>query len=234
MNTLTPLQERRLAELKQVVAARAVRRAPALARRTRGRFLRPAIALVTAAAGIAIGLVATGGGGTPAFAVTKGADGIVTITISEYADTSELTAELKHLDLPAAVVYVPANESCYQAHAYVVKHHAKGLYTVAYEPGLPTTKLTFNTRLLRPGQSIIFGIGNAAESGFLVEDASVFVVTGRLTACQYYSEPGIVIPASSPIVGRPTSTSPVWIGRGVDNIGLGNIRFPNYWPPSGK
>jgi hypothetical protein len=52
------------------------------------------------------------GGGIPAFAVTEASNGTVTITITDYRDTAQLTNELKRLDLPAAVVYVPVSEYC--------------------------------------------------------------------------------------------------------------------------
>jgi len=59
---LTPLDERRLAELKQFVAARAVAGVLQPARRPARRMLRPAIGVGAAAGAAAIALAVTSGG----------------------------------------------------------------------------------------------------------------------------------------------------------------------------
>ena len=219
MNTLTPLQERRLAELKQVVAARATGYAPT--RRTGRRILRPALALATTTAGVAgvagavIGLVAATGGGTPAFAVTKSASGVVTIKITDYRDTSQLTAELQGLGIPAAVVYIPAGEYCYQPNANLVFNPPEGLSTVpASIPG--GLEITFDTRLFQPGQSLIFGLGDAVTNGVHADGVAAFVVTGQLTACQFRPQPPNALP---PALRHLKSKVVVIMGA--------QIKFPN-------
>jgi hypothetical protein len=235
--SLTPLEERRLTELKHVVAVRALdvpaSGRPASGRLARWRFqqrvLRPALALAAAAAAVVAGLTATSGGGTPAFAVTESPDGTVTITITDYRDTAQLTGELKHLSLPAAVVYVPDGKYCYQAQARLVRHPARALYTAGSSPDGPGIEMTFRTRLLQPGQSIIFGIGDAVESGFVVDILGTYVVTGQLTACQYHSVPG---PFAAAAPGR--ATSPAGKVTTILASSRGNVRFPNSPVFSGK
>jgi hypothetical protein len=219
---LTPLDEQRLIELKHVVAERSMADAPARRPGRAARVLRPVLGLAAAASAAAIALSATSGGGTPAFAVTKGASGIVTIKITDYSDTAQLTAELKSLGLPASVVYVPAGKYCYQAQAYVALNDANGVYSAW--SGIPGgVQLTFNPELLRPGQSIIFGLGQAVVNRLQGDAVSAFVVTGHLTACQFFSLPPIAIPIS-PVSKKTHAT----IVQGA------SIRFPNDPPPAGK
>jgi hypothetical protein len=189
------------------------------------------LALATAATAVAVGLTVTSGGGIPAFAVTEASDGTVTITITDYRDTAQLTAELKRLDLPAAVVYVPADEYCYQAHADLVRQPANGQFTVGFGAiGSKTgITITFRTRLLRPGQSIIFGIGDYVRNGVVLDAAGTYVVTGQPTSCQYHSSDRLVFPAPGPGHSAPPATKAPVIAY-VD----GNVRFPNSLGLSGK
>jgi hypothetical protein len=140
-----------------------------------------------------------------------------------------VTAELKRLDLPATVVYVPADEYCYQALAYLVSDAARGLYRVTATSSGDGIEMRFSTSFLRSGQSIIFGLGDAVENGFPVDAVSAFVVTGRLTACQYHSVPDSAFPTP---VG-PTSMRPS-AGPAIIEAGVGDISFSNTPAYSGK
>jgi hypothetical protein len=219
---LTPLDEQRLVELKHIVAERSIAGSPARRPDRAVRVLRPVLGLAAAASAAAIALVATSGGGTPAFAVTKNAGGVVTIKITDYSDTAQLTAELKSLGLPASVVYVPAGKTCYQAQAWVALNDVKGVYSAW--SGIPGgVELTFNPELLRPGQSIIFGLGQAVVNRLQVDAVSTFVVTGHLTACQFFPLPPLVIPISP-----ASKKTHAHIVQGA------SIRFPNDPVPAGK
>jgi hypothetical protein len=192
-STLTALEDRRLAELKEIVARRA---AAALAARPaaapakhRRRITRPALALATAAAAAAVVLVASTGGGTPAFAVTRQPNGIIDITLTNYGDTGQLSAELRKLGVPASVFYVPAGQECLQDSAAQVTDIPAGLYQPPQDiPGVrgAAWQMQINTGLFKPGQFLIFGlsIGTGPHDG-KVFASSTFLATGEVTSCRF-------------------------------------------------
>lgn len=203
---LTPLDERRLADLKQIVADRALAAEPG--RRARRRVLRPALALAATAGAVATGLVAaSGGGGTPAFAVTRSAGGIATITITDFRHTAQLSQELRTLRIPAAVLYIPAGMSCYEGSAREVDDIPNGLYVLpANRPArLRGWQMQINTSLLKPGQTLLFGLfegiaysssGTVNSSGKRAYAYSTRLITGKVTACQYRPAPPLSMPPS--------------------------------------
>jgi hypothetical protein len=207
---LTPLDEHRLTELKQVVAARVL----ADARRPRWRLLRPALAIAATTGATAIALVATGGGGgTPAFAVTRNAAGVVTVTLTDYRHTAQLSQELRRLGVPAAVFYIPQGQYCYEGSAREVPDPPKGLYTVPTAlPAGDGWQLRISTALLKPGQTLLFGLSIGTTK--LPRDhppgvrsnkfyaSSTYLITGQATACQFRPEPPAQVPPQVANSGR--------------------------------
>ncbi|MFC4122240.1 hypothetical protein [Nonomuraea zeae] len=72
--------------------------------------------LSAAVAGVAAAAVATvlltGVTGSPAFAVTKGSDGAVSVRINEFSDPDGLAAELADAGVKAVVDYLPEGQTC--------------------------------------------------------------------------------------------------------------------------
>lgn len=197
----TALEERRLTELKQYVANRAMP-SPEPARRGPRRYTRPALALGAAAAAATAALVAVSGTGTPAYAVTRSADGTVTITLTDFRDTTQLSQELKQLGVPAAVYYIPQGEYCYQASAHPVSDIPKGLYSVPSAlPSGPGWSMRLDPSLLKPGQMLLFGISAGSMRDTTMYGSATYLISGQATACQFQPEP----PASPP-PGSPKST----------------------------
>jgi hypothetical protein len=212
---LTALEERRLAELKQYVASRpAAGLAPA--RRALRRYGRPVLALGAAAAAATAALVAASvGTGTPAYAVTRSADGTVTITLSDFRDTTQLSQELKQLGVPAAVYYIPQGKYCYQADAHPVSGVPKGLYSVPSAlPSGPGWSMRLDTSLIQPGQMLLFGI-SAGPAQSTMYSSSTYLVSGQATACQFQAEPPPSAPAGG-VAGHsgsfrfPGQVTPQW------------------------
>lgn len=214
--SLTALEERRLADLKQYVANRPATD-PLPARRGPRRYGRPVLALGTAAAAAIAALVATSvGSGTPAYAVTRSADGTVTITLTDFNDTTQLSQELKQLGVPAAVYYIPRGKSCYQADAHPVTEVPDGLYSIpAALPSGPGWSMRIDTSLLRPGQTLLFGISAGSVRSIKAYGSATYLITGQATACQFQPDPppnahngGVVLDAAT--FRFPGQVTPQW------------------------
>ncbi|WP_169981540.1 hypothetical protein [Microbispora sp. H10836] len=80
----------------------------------RRRPLRPALLAPALALGVAVavGVPALLGGGTPAYAVSKNADGTLTITINQAKDPEPLEATLRGMGVNAVVDYIPIGKRC--------------------------------------------------------------------------------------------------------------------------
>ncbi|MEV0380694.1 hypothetical protein [Nonomuraea sp. NPDC050643] len=82
------------------------------ARRRRYVGLSAAVAGVAAATTAVIMLTGVGGG--PAYAVTKGSDGGVSVTISSFTDPDGLEADLAAAGVTSVVDYLPQGQTCKQ------------------------------------------------------------------------------------------------------------------------
>lgn len=228
-DSLTPLEERRLAELRHYVAARALDQPAGKPRRIpqpRRPFV-PALALTAVAAvAVAVAVVITGPGTTPrtthqgtgrssteltGYTVKRSADGIVTFTLTDFRDTTQLSQELAHLDVPVAVYYLPQDEYCYQAHARVVGEVPASWYLAT--TGLPDQqgfRIQLNPSHIKPGQTLLFGLGRYGPKGHRGADGiATALITGQPGACKF----------------RPArATAPSGIS---DGIMPGSFWFPN-------
>jgi hypothetical protein len=112
---MTPdtFEDRLLAELRQVVAARPQPVvAPAPPHRARPRLLAGGLAATAAVAAAAVVVVAGGGGASPAYAVERQADGSVEVTINSLSDAAGLERKLQAAGIPALVRYLPDGKMC--------------------------------------------------------------------------------------------------------------------------
>ncbi|RVX45300.1 hypothetical protein EDD27_8089 [Nonomuraea polychroma] len=101
------LPEGRHRLLKEFVMTE-IDQAPRKRRLPRPAVLAPALGLAAAAA-VAVPLLF---GGTPAYAVTKGPDGLITITINEAKDPKRLQADLRAMGANVVVDYIPMGKKC--------------------------------------------------------------------------------------------------------------------------
>jgi hypothetical protein len=109
---MSNFEERLLQELRSVVAASPAHRGQ---RRTlwRGRRLVLAGGLTAVlAAATAAGVLFLSAGTQAAYAVTKNADGTVTVEIDSLTDAAGLQAKLQALGVNAVVQYLPAGKEC--------------------------------------------------------------------------------------------------------------------------
>jgi hypothetical protein len=114
-------EQRLLRELRRVVIEQPGSSSAPVARtpiaRARFRFTRRLVLTGGLAAVVAIGLAAGlpiggGNGGSAAYAVTRNADGTVTVQINALRDAEGLQRKLREAGVPALVQYLPAGKAC--------------------------------------------------------------------------------------------------------------------------
>ncbi|MGW0804209.1 hypothetical protein [Nonomuraea sp. NPDC002799] len=113
---MSTFEQRLLAALKEEIATRTAEddmTTVTPVRRGSGRRLAGLSAAVAGVAAATIAVVAlTGITGSPAFAVTKAADGVVSVHISTFRDPEGLEAELAGAGVKAVVDYLPEGQIC--------------------------------------------------------------------------------------------------------------------------
>ncbi|MFV2175758.1 hypothetical protein ACFHW2_09850 [Actinomadura sp. LOL_016] len=222
MNGLAEFEERRLAELKEVVAARAAaeprpHRPARRARRARRiRRVRRTVPVAAAAAAVVAGVVTMvfpPGSAAPAYAVTRAAGGVVTVDILEYRDAEGLSRRLRDVGVPAHVYYVPAGKVCRQPYVTAVGAVPPGLYgPPTGVPGRPEgMRLRIDTTRFEPGQHFLFGLKvHRTEDGTLMQGVAQYLVTGEVVTCRFTPAPPP--PADLPAGAVPSEVSLV-LGR---------------------
>ncbi|MEU8140386.1 hypothetical protein [Nonomuraea sp. NPDC048901] len=188
-------EERLLTALKDDIAGRRadpVVQPPARRRRT-GRVvgLATAVAGVTAATVVAMNVY--GGAATPAFAVTRNADGSVEVRISEFRDPGELTAKLAAAGVTAVVDYLPADQTCKKPRG-------------GHGAGDGRAKNSFLIRTVGTGMAFLIGKGQAGSGQTLVLAVSVDQADKPPTAISLEVVKGAVAPCEATALNLPPTT----------------------------
>jgi hypothetical protein len=192
---LAGFEERRLAELKQIVAARATGTPePGTRRPTRRAMTLAATAVGAVAVAVTGTVVASLGNAAPAYAVTKDAKGVVNVRIMRYRDAGGLSRQLQRLGVPAGVFFVPAGKVCHQPHVTPVTDVPRGLYStptdIPGQPGGDGMQLRIDTRLFKPGQYFIFGLKvYTSADGTRNDSVAQLLVTGKVIHCRFVPAP---------------------------------------------
>jgi len=166
-------EERLLVELRQMVTSRPVERG----RRRPGRLaLAGGLAAVLAAAAAA-GVFLLTAGTQAAYAVTKNADGSVTVEIDSLTDAAGLQAKLQAAGVNAVVEYLPAGKMCKQpwftplgadaagaTHGSAVGKTADGATSFTISGDLPSDATLVVTTQTGPGNEQALGLGWARGS----------------------------------------------------------------------
>ncbi|WP_433474999.1 hypothetical protein ACQPZP_41045 [Spirillospora sp. CA-142024] len=163
---LAGFEERRLAELKEHIAARAGAKRAHRAWTPRRRL---AMAAAATAGACAATVVIFQGGAEPAYAVDKDSRGVVSISVSDFRDAPAVSKRLRELGVPAIVDYVPFNTECKDPRGAYVDDVPEGLYTYLPKEG-PGWRMRIDTRLFKPGQTFVWTMtvlpdgGNATQT----------------------------------------------------------------------
>jgi hypothetical protein len=154
--------------------------------RVRARRLRwtarrrlPIAALGTALAGVVAALVIglSGGGGTPAYAVTSNGDGTITVTIREIVGIEGANGKLKALGVPVRVV--PAEPGCPAVGAAPdrvspERHHA--ILSLIGRSGSASAKIT--PAAIPSGDTLVLGV-HQLDAGTIALSRVLYKGPGR-------------------------------------------------------
>nr|WP_062341716.1 hypothetical protein [Herbidospora sakaeratensis] len=105
--------------------------------------------------------------GTPSYAVTKDADGVVWVSVHDFGDVSRLRDDLMSLGVSAMVDHVPAGHWCQEPRGEIVYDVPPGLYTLPEGDG-PGWRMRIDGTLLEKDQTIVYTIGADGGAGTLV------------------------------------------------------------------
>jgi hypothetical protein len=105
-------EERLLAELKAEAAERAARKRVRRSRKAHGRRLLTAAGIAGACTLAAIVAPTVTGSEAAAYAVTRNADGSITVTINEMRDSGKLERDLAANGVRADITYLPQRKRC--------------------------------------------------------------------------------------------------------------------------
>ncbi|WP_062430632.1 hypothetical protein [Herbidospora daliensis] len=147
------------------------------ARKPAGKLRRLGLALAGATAVAGVALLQTG---SPSYAVTKDADGVVWIKIHDFGDVSGLRADLAGLGVSAMVDGVPAGHWCREPRGETVLDPAPGLYSLPQDG--PVFTMRIDGKLLKPAQTIVFTVGAGGS-------VSTLVYRGPVAACELVPRP---------------------------------------------
>ncbi|MGP3916801.1 hypothetical protein [Nonomuraea sp. 10N515B] len=172
------LPEGRRRLLKEFVMTE-IDKAPRKRRLPRLAVLAPALGL--AAAAVAVPLLA---GGTPAYAVTKGADGLIDITINEAKDPKGLQAELQAMGANVVVDYIPMGKKCSpqpRAARFLSKEEAE--LSVWPAPEGHFGGFTIDPRVIGPGQTGVLEFSSSENNGGVIAGIWARVAEGPIAEC---------------------------------------------------
>lgn len=121
---MSNFEERLLVELQTAVNAEPVNHSGS-SPRWRAPRLALAVGGAAVVAAVAVGVVLLTAGTPAAYAVTKNADGSVTVEVDSLTDASGLQAALQAAGVKAVVEYLPAGKEC-QQHWFTPAGHVPG------------------------------------------------------------------------------------------------------------
>jgi hypothetical protein len=185
-------EERLLAELREVVVERgsdAEHRRPGHRGR---RAVRPRwrVAMAVGCAAIVAGIGMTRllshyGDGTPsAYAVTRSANGSVTVVVRSLRDASGLERALRADGVPAVVAYAPPGKTCRFGGVHSVR--MPGRYATRIGGSGGEVRFTIQPRI-PPGDTLVIttsGTGPAGARRAVFGGVSIGLVHGRVGACK--------------------------------------------------
>ncbi|MET8332513.1 hypothetical protein [Streptosporangium canum] len=146
-----------------------------------------AVAVLATGAVVGPSLLQDGRGADPAYAVTRAANGMVTIQVRDFRDASGLKERLEDLQVPAIVDYVPWGQRCREPRGKHVRDIPRGLYS--RPENIPGEKrgwqMRIDTRLFKPGQTFVWTISANGESS----STSTYLMEGPVASCEPVPEP---------------------------------------------
>ncbi|WP_146103916.1 hypothetical protein [Nonomuraea solani] len=169
-------------------------------RRSRRRIagLSAAVAGVAAAATAVVML--TGLTGSPAYAVTQGSDGGVSVTIHSFTDPEGLEAELAKAGVTAAVDYLPHGQTCKQPRGEV--GGGTGPFSASIREEGDGIRFKIEKGQVPSGSTLVLTISKSADGdGEPPFATNLQIVKGAVAPCEAVSMP-VPTPGSGGTVER--------------------------------
>ncbi|GAA0933863.1 hypothetical protein GCM10009560_40440 [Nonomuraea longicatena] len=159
------------------------------AKRKKRTFLGFAVAgIAAAAAAVAVPLLT--GGASPAYAVTKGADGAITVQVHEFRDADKLEADLRELGVKADVSYLPGGKWCGPDRGKMVAGFGRG---DSSDDALATVKggVRINPAKVGAGNTVVmeFAEAKAGEKPSVLWQIGARVIAGPVAECKVIDDP---------------------------------------------
>lgn len=154
-------------------------------RRSRGRLVGLSAAVAGVAAAIAAVVAATGLIGSPAYAVTKDADGGVSVRINAFTDPEGLESELAGAGIKAVVDYLPEGRICKQPRGR--NGAASGRFTTGVGVGEGGSGITFTIEQgqVPEGATLVLAVSKSGAGDDLPPFATALeVVDGAVAPCE--------------------------------------------------
>jgi hypothetical protein len=188
-------EERLLGELRrEVVASGGSPEVVVTKRQSRvRRRVTFAAALGFVAVAVAVGGVFLTRGAAPAYAVTKNANGTVTVQIDSLSDAAGLEQKLKEAGVPAVVEYLPEGKMC--AHPWFTpwRHHPGGMTSSGVDQNSGMTMFTIDGPSLPDDVTLVITtqtLGPAPDgSGHVGSALGIAYAQGPVPACQVVDAP---------------------------------------------
>ncbi|GLW97614.1 hypothetical protein [Microtetraspora sp. NBRC 16547] len=206
-------EDRLLAELKTEMAIRPAR--AAAPRRMTGRRIFAAAGVLGLAAAAAVAVPMVVGTDTPAYALTKNADGSINLKIHEFRDPDQVERDLAGMGVTADITYLPLGKWCGNLRvtpvdgdhlsmspeelasedpAVTEKARKRLLSSISYKAIEMRNGITIHPEYIKPGQVAVIEV---AENQVKPTDSPgvVWSVRGHLSAgpakpCQVVDQPG--------------------------------------------
>lgn len=186
---MSNFEDRLLSALKEEITMRKakddmtiVTPAPANSRRRLG-WLSAAVAGVAAATTVV--LLNTG---SPAYAVTKGSDGAVSVQINEFNDPDGLEADLAAAGVKAVVDYLPFGQTCKVPRGASGSSQGQFKTSIGKEGGLISFRIEKGQ--VPAGETLVLAISKAETgAGDPPSSTSLQIVKGAVAPCEVISAP---------------------------------------------
>ncbi|MEV0316615.1 hypothetical protein [Nonomuraea fuscirosea] len=167
-------------------------------RRSRGRLVGLSAAVAGGAAATAAVVALTGLIGSPAYAVTKDADGGVSVRINAFTDPEGLESELAGAGIKAVVDYLPEGRICKQPRGR--NGAASGRFTTGVGVGEGGSGITFTIEQgqVPEGATLVLAVSKSGAGDDLPPFATALeVVDGAVAPCE-----AVPVQAPPPSDGR--------------------------------
>ncbi|WP_433434591.1 hypothetical protein [Nonomuraea sp. CA-141351] len=190
---MSNFEERLLSALKEEITTRKAEdgmttTVTPVERGSRRRFVGLSAAVAgVAAAGTAV-LLLTGLTSSPAYAVTKGADGAVSVQINEFSDPDGLAAELAKAGVKAVVDYLPEGQTCKEPRG----ERGTGTGKFSASVGKSTNGITFKIEegQVPADETLVLAVSKSKDGDDKPPFAtSLQIVKGAVAPCEATSMP---------------------------------------------